>query len=63
MYRQYVLTEAEVRKVRERLREMRHISLLSRDAHDDEANKEWYLRAKGFEEALIMLGLIKEDAR
>lgn len=41
MFRQYVLTEAEVRKVQDRLKEMRHISLLCRDAMDLESNREW----------------------
>lgn len=40
MIKQYVLTEAEIRKVHDRLKEMRHISLLCRDAMDDESNRE-----------------------
>ena len=63
MFKQYVLTEAEVRKAHDRLKELRHISLLCRDAMDLEGNREWYLRAKGYEEAMRMLGLVKEDAQ
>lgn len=58
MYKQYIMTEAEVRKVRNRLSEMRKIALMSRDAGDSGDNLEWYLKAKGFEEALRMLGII-----
>lgn len=57
MFKQYVLSEAEVKKAKARLKEIRHISLLCRDAQDDEGNREWYLKAKGFEEALRILGL------
>lgn len=58
MHKQYILTEAEVRKARNRLSEMRKIALMSRDAGDSRDNLEWYLKAKGFEEALKMLGII-----
>ena len=61
MIRQYVLTEQEVRKVRSRLGEMRQIALMCRDAQDEESNREWYLRAKGYEEALKMLGIISTE--
>lgn len=60
MIKQYVLTENEVKKARSRLKEMKHIALLCRDAGDKESNREWYLKTKGFEEALQILGLIKE---
>ena len=63
MFRQYVLSEAEVKNVQERLKELRHITLLNRDAMDLECNKEWYFRAKGFEEALQMLGLCRTERR
>lgn len=58
MYKQYIMTETEVKKARNRLSEMRKIALMSRDAGDRGDNLEWYLRAKGFEEALKMLGII-----
>ncbi len=61
MRKQYILTEDEVRKLDARLKEMRHIALLCRDAGDTEGNKEWYLKAKGFEEALQMLGLVSQQ--
>lgn len=57
MVKQYVLTEKEVREVESRLREIRKIALLCRDAQDEEGNREWYLRAKGFEECMHMIGL------
>lgn len=58
MYKQYIITEAEVKKARSRLMEMRKIALMSRDAGDSGDNLEWYLKAKDFEEALKMLGII-----
>lgn len=57
MYKQYVLTEKEIIEVEKRLKELRRISLLCRDAEDWEGNREWYLRAKGFEECMKMLKL------
>lgn len=61
MRKQYILEEAEVFKARDRLKELKHIALLCRDAADTEGNREWYLKAKGFEEALQMLGLISQQ--
>ena len=58
MIRQYVLSEAEVFKAQERLKKLRKIAMLNRDAGDNESNREYYLRAKGFEEALKMLGIV-----
>ena len=60
MIKQYVLSEAEVTKVNDRLYELRRIAMLSRASGDDESNREYYLRAKGFEEALKVLGLRDE---
>lgn len=54
---QYILTEEEVLKAKKRLLELRHIALLSRDAEQHEDNREYYLRAKGFEDALTILGI------
>ena len=54
---QYILTEKEVLKAKKRLLELRHIALLSRDAEQHEDNREYYLRAKGFEDALTILGI------
>ena len=61
MVKQYVLTETEVKQAKERLKEIKHIALLCRDAMDYEGNREWYLRSKGFEEALRMLGLQRKE--
>lgn len=55
---QYVLTKEEIKTAKERLIHLQHIALLSRDAEDYDSNREYYLRAKGFEEALIMLGIL-----
>lgn len=60
---QYVLTQTEVDNVQRRLWELRHLALLSRDGGHLEDNREFYLRAKGFEEALKILGLRKEENR
>lgn len=54
---QYVISEEELIKAKKRLLELRHIALLSRDAEQHEDNREFYLRAKGFEEALKILGI------
>ncbi len=59
MTRQYILTEREIRAVRDKLNELRQVALLSRDCRDRESNREFYLRAKGFEDALRMLGIIE----
>lgn len=54
---QYVLSANEIEKAGSRLRHLRRIALLSRDAGDTAGNREFYLKAKGFEEALTMLGI------
>ena len=54
---QYVLTEQEIRQAKDKLRELKQIALISRDAGDMEANREYYLKAKGFEECLQVLQL------
>ena len=56
---QYILSQAEVDAARKRLEKLKWIALISRDAKDDTSNREYYLRAKGFEDALEMLGLTK----
>lgn len=60
MIKQYVLSQNEVDEVKRRLAELKHLALLSRDGLNLEDNREFYLRAKGFEEALKMLGLWRE---
>lgn len=57
---QYVLSSDEVRAVKDRLYELKQIALASRDAGDLEANREYYLRAKGFEDCMTILGIIRE---
>lgn len=57
MKKQYVISEEEIVNAKKRLLELRHIALLSRDAGELEDNREYYLRAKGFEDALKILGI------
>lgn len=59
---QYVISAGEVEKAKSRLRHLRKVTLISRDAGDADGNREFYLKAKGFEEALVMLGIIEERA-
>lgn len=54
---QYVLTSDEIAKARERLYDLKQTALMARDADDMEANREFYLRAKGFEECMALLGV------
>ena len=58
---QYVLSEQETKKAKDRLNQLKHIALLSRDAGHMEDNREYYLRAQGFKEALMILGIVRED--
>lgn len=58
---QYVLSEQEVKKAVDRLSQLKHVALLSRDAGQMEDNREYYLRARGFEEALRLLGIPLKD--
>ena len=60
---EYILTAQEIKTVKERLAELRRAALLSRDAGEMEDSKELYLKAKGFEEALTILGIIQEGRR
>lgn len=57
---QYIITETEIKDVKNRLEHLKQLVLLSRDAGEKEDNREFYLRAKGFEDALIMLGILKK---
>ena len=57
MFKQYVLTAKEVEAARDRLYELRRHAMLCRAAGDEESNREYYLKAKGFEEALRILRL------
>lgn len=57
MIRQYVITEKEIKAVKNKLKTLRQAALLSRDAGEVEDNKEYYLKAKGFQEALEILGI------
>ena len=60
---EYILTAQEIKTVKERLAELRRAAPLSRDAGEMEDSKELYLKAKGFEEALTILGIIQEGRR
>ena len=60
---EYVLSAKEVQAAKDRMNELRKLALLARDAQKMEDSKEFYLRAKGFEEALTILGIIQEDRR
>ena len=59
MKKQYILTEEEVTEAIRKLKELRMASLMCRDAGDSEFNREFYLKAKGFEQALQVLGIVK----
>ena len=56
---QYILTQEEVQNALDRLAQLKHVALLSRDANQMDDNREYYLRAKGFEDALKILGIKK----
>jgi len=60
---QYIITKEEVDRAKQKLYELRQAALLSRDIGEMEDNRDLYLRAKGFEDALTILGVIKEDRR
>lgn len=57
MKKVYILTEAEIKKLNDRLMELRTVALMSRDAAQKEDSREFYLRAKGFQEAMEIIGL------
>lgn len=57
---QYIITEMEIKDAKNQLAHLKQLALLSRDAGEKEDNREFYLRAKGFEDALIMLGILKK---
>lgn len=57
MIKQYIISEKEVKAVKAKLKILRQAALLSRDAGEVEDNKEYYLKAKGFQEALEILGI------
>lgn len=54
---QYVLSKDDINKAKDRLYNLKQTALLSRDAGDVEANREYYLLAKGFEECMTLLGI------
>lgn len=60
---QYMLSEQEIQRAKDRLKQLRHVALLSRDSGHMEDNREYYLRAQGFKEALTILGIMKEEQR
>ena len=60
---EYVFTASEIKAAKDRLAQLRQAALLSRDAKEMEDSKEFYFKAKGFEEALITLGIVQEVKR
>lgn len=57
MRTEYIFTEDEIRKAKSRATELKQLALMCRDEGDTESNREIYLRAKGFCEALEILGI------
>lgn len=57
---EYVFTASEIKAAKDRLAQLRQAALLSRDAKEMEDSKEFYFKAKGFEEALTTLGIVQE---
>lgn len=57
MIKQYIISEKEVKAVKAKLKTLKQAALLSRDAGEVEDNREYYLKAKGFQEALEILGI------
>lgn len=55
---QYIITKEEIEEAKQKLWELKQAALLSRDAGMMKDNREYYLKAKGFEDALITLGII-----
>lgn len=55
---QYIITKEEIDRAKRRLEVLRQIALASRDAGEMEDSKEFYLKAKGFEDALTILGIL-----
>ena len=56
---QYIFTKEEIKAAKDKMRELRQVALMSRDAGELEDSKEFYLRAKGFEESLTILGILQ----
>lgn len=57
MIKQYIISEKEIKAVKAKLKTLKQAVLLSRDAGEVEDNREYYLKAKGFQEALEILGI------
>ena len=56
---QYIVTEKEIKAVKDRLYELRQAALMSRSCGEVGDSREFYLRAKGYEEALTTLGIVQ----
>ena len=64
---QYIITDHEIEYAKKRMERLRQAALASRDAGEYEDSREFYLKAKGFEDALLTLGILnvlqrREDA-
>ena len=58
---QYIITKEEIDGAKQKLWELKQAALLSRDAGMMQDNREYYLRAKGFEDAMIALGILRNN--
>lgn len=57
---QFIITQEEVAAAKAKHKELKQAARLSKSVGEKEDAREFYSRAKGFEEALIMFGIYKE---
>lgn len=57
---QFIITQEEVAAAKAKHKELKQAARLSKSVGEKEDAREFYFRAKGFEEALIMFGIYKE---
>lgn len=55
MTKQYIISEKEIKALKDKLRELKQAALLSRDVGSKEDNREFYLMAKGLQIAMDIL--------
>lgn len=58
---QYIITQEEVAAAKAKHKSLKQAAYLSWKAGAEEDSQEFYLKAKGFEEALILLGIYKKE--
>lgn len=63
MKRYYSATQKEVDELFGRFAYFKEMALINRDAGDTETSREYYFKAKGMEEALKILGLLRSQPR